>query len=153
MGDDEAARALDRLLELTVLLGRDMGGHLADRGLTESRAHVLVLLHDSGPVTQRALADEIGVSPRTVTGLVDGLVASGHVTREPHPGDRRATLVTPTPEGAEAARELAEGRVGLARAIFIDWTTPHIARLADDLEEVLDTVEALIEEETEEDEP
>lgn len=146
MSDDEAARALDRLLELTVVLGRDMGGHLAERGLTESRAHVLVLLHASGPVTQRALADELGVAPRTVTGLVDGLVASGHVTREPHPGDRRATLVTPTPEGAETARELADGRLQLAQALFADWTTPRIADLADELEEVLDQVAALLEE-------
>jgi DNA-binding MarR family transcriptional regulator len=36
------------------------------------------------------------VTPRAVTGLVDALVADGLVTREPHPTDRRATLVTLT---------------------------------------------------------
>ena len=32
---------LDRILELTALLGQDMAEHLAREGLTESRAHLL----------------------------------------------------------------------------------------------------------------
>jgi len=36
------------------------------------------------------------VAPRTITALFDGLVATGFVTREPHPSDRHAALVTLT---------------------------------------------------------
>jgi DNA-binding MarR family transcriptional regulator len=109
---------LDRVLELTVLLGRDMTDGLAAMGLTESRAHLLWELQHRGPCTQRVLADALNVAPRTITTLIDGLEETGFVTREPHPSDRRATLVTFTPRGAEAGRELVEGHRRLARQLF-----------------------------------
>src|SRR5918993_821261 len=93
------AAALDQVLELVVLLNEDMTRSLARIGLTSARAHVLWELHHRGPTTQRVLADALQVSPRNVTGLVDGLVETGFVTREPHPGDRRATLVSFTEHG------------------------------------------------------
>lgn len=141
-----ATTALDRLLELTVVLGRDMGGHLADQGLTDSRAHVLFVLHATGPTTQRTLADALDVVPRTMTGLVDGLVSSGHVTREPHPSDGRATLVTPTPLGATAAAALSEGRTQLADALFHTWSTERTDALVAALDDVLATLHTLLEE-------
>ncbi len=148
MSDSSAADVLDRLLAVTVALGGDMAGHLAERGLTESRAHVLYLLGSEGPVTQRALAEALDVAPRTVTGLVDGLVASGHVTREPHPTDRRAVLVTPTDLGARMAEELGGGRVELAEQLFADWRSERLDAFARSLDEVLGTLTSLLEEDT-----
>lgn len=49
---------------------------------------------------------------------MDGLVSTGFVTREPHPSDRRATLVTFTPRGSAAAQRLVEGHRRLARQLF-----------------------------------
>ena len=63
-------------------------------GLTPSRTHLLWELGHRGPVPQRVLAEALKVTPRAVTGLVDALAADGLVTREPHPTDRRAALVT-----------------------------------------------------------
>jgi DNA-binding MarR family transcriptional regulator len=111
---------LDRVLELTVLLGRDMTEGLAREGLTESRAHVLWDLQRRGPCTQRVLAGALQVTPRTITTLIDGLVSTGFVTREPHPSDRRATLVTFTPLGDATAQALVEGHRQLARRLFED---------------------------------
>jgi DNA-binding MarR family transcriptional regulator len=108
------------VLELTVLLGQDMREGLAREGLTESRAHVLWELERRGPCTQRVLADALHVAPRTITTLIDGLVSTGFVTREPHPSDRRATLVTFTPLGHTTARALVEGHRRLARQLFED---------------------------------
>ncbi|MBO1768694.1 MarR family winged helix-turn-helix transcriptional regulator [Agrococcus sp. TF02-05] len=45
---------------------------------------------------QRDLAAALGLASPSVTALVDRLVKSGHVRREPHPDDRRATIVVPT---------------------------------------------------------
>jgi DNA-binding MarR family transcriptional regulator len=111
---------LDRILELTVLLGRDMADFLAREGLTESRVHLLWQLQQRGPCTQRALATDLHVTPRTITALVDGLVATGFVTRQPHPSDRRATLVTFTERGHTTAQALLDDHRRLARELFAD---------------------------------
>lgn len=103
-----------------MLLGRDASEGLARLGLTESRAHLLWELQRRGPCTQRVLADALNVAPRTITTLIDGLEATGFVTREPHPSDRRATLVTFTAHGHATARGLVEGHRRLARGLFED---------------------------------
>lgn len=110
--------ALDLVLELTVLMGEDMRHGLAELGLTESRVQVLWLVHQRGPSTQRVIADGLAVTPRTVTSLVDALVDTGFVSREPHPTDRRATLVTLTGHGTHVAEGLVEGRTELAGELF-----------------------------------
>jgi DNA-binding MarR family transcriptional regulator len=92
-------QGLELLLQLALMLNHDLTQSLARDGLTMSRARVLWELRTHGPSVQRTLADALGVTARTMTGLIDGLVASGLVTREPHPTDRRATLVTFTPQG------------------------------------------------------
>ena len=109
---------LDRILELTVLLGRDMADFLAREGLTESRVHLLWQLAQRGPCTQRTLAADLHVTPRAITALVDGLVATGFVTREPHPSDRRATLVTFTERGHATAQALLDDHRRFARQLF-----------------------------------
>jgi DNA-binding MarR family transcriptional regulator len=38
---------------------------------------VLWALQESGPVVMRALSQQLGISPRTVTGLIDALEADG----------------------------------------------------------------------------
>jgi len=87
-------------------------------GLTPTRTHLLWELGQRGPVPQRVLADALKVTPRAVTGLVDALVADGLVTREPHPGDRRATLVTVTSRGERLVSRLKRDHKSLARALF-----------------------------------
>jgi DNA-binding MarR family transcriptional regulator len=119
---------LDRVLELTLLLGQDARDGLARIGLTESRAHLVWELERHGPSTQRALADALGVTPRTITTLIDALVETGFVTREPHPTDRRATLVTFTPHGQATAHALVEGHRRLARELFEDLAADVLER-------------------------
>jgi DNA-binding MarR family transcriptional regulator len=120
MGIERWEATLDRVLELTVLLGRDMADSLAREGLTESRAHLVWQLQQRGPSTQARLAADLHVTPRTITALVDALVATGFVTREPHPSDRRATLVTLTKRGRATAQALVDGHRRLARQLFAD---------------------------------
>jgi DNA-binding MarR family transcriptional regulator len=136
-GPPDRGGALDRLLELTVLLGADMERDLAARGLTTARTHLLWEAHRRGPCTQRTLAGALGVSPRNVTGLVDGLVATGFVTREPHPTDRRATLVTLTEHGAQVAADLVEGREELAALLFTGIPDEVFTGLVEGLDIVL----------------
>jgi DNA-binding MarR family transcriptional regulator len=109
---------LDRVLALAVLLNDDMTRDLERRGLTGSRAHLVWELHQRGPSTQQTLAQALRVTPRAVTGLVDALVDSGFVTREPHPDDRRATLVTFTKRGEQTATALERDHIEFASKLF-----------------------------------
>jgi DNA-binding MarR family transcriptional regulator len=144
MTHNDAGSALDRVLELVVLLGGDMARGLERDGLTVSRAHLVWELHRRGPVTQKALAGALGVSARTVTGLVDGLVATGFVTREPHPTDRRATLVTFTAHGAATARALERGRADLAALLFAEMPGERFDCFVAGLDDVLARLRTLV---------
>lgn len=117
---DAREACLGRVFELTLLLGADARIGLERLGLTASRAHLLLLLAEHGPSSQRELADMLKVTPRTVTALVDGLQSTEFVTREPDPGDRRVARVTMTAQGQAASRAMLDGRRRLARALLGD---------------------------------
>lgn len=112
--------SLDRLFELAEVLGAMMQQGVAERGLTTARAGVLWALFHDGPMTQRALATQRGVTPRNVTGLLDALQEDGLVVREAHPTDRRATLVSLTEKGRTVTSALRGGRDELATMVFTD---------------------------------
>jgi DNA-binding MarR family transcriptional regulator len=66
---------------------------------------VLSVLDEQGPLTVTQLAAAYSCSQPTMTGLVNQLLEQGWATKEPHPTDTRAALVTPTRAGtAELAR-------------------------------------------------
>src|SRR5262245_48782990 len=92
----DPARALDGMLELASRLAEVVQQGMADRGLTRARTALMLQLYRHGPSVQRKISQALGVTPRHVTGLVDALEADGWVSREPHPTDRRATVVSLT---------------------------------------------------------
>lgn len=118
---------LDRVLHLATLVQADLARYEREQGLTTPRVHLLWVLGETGPSTQQALSRTLGVTPRNVTGLVDGLVGSGHVSREPHPGDRRATLVTPTALGSRTIDDLVASHDDLAQRLFGDVPATTLA--------------------------
>lgn len=111
-------------------------------GLTPARMHLLWELGRRGPVPQRALAEALKVTPRAVTGLVDALVAQGLVTREAHPTDRRATLVTLTPPGETLVGRLERDHRKLARALFAPMSPAEFDAFAQGLGGVIDRLRA-----------
>lgn len=144
MTDPRHALALGQLLELAVLLNEDMAASLPRDGLTPSRAHLLWEVAQRGPSTQRVLAEALAVSPRNVTGLVDALVETGFVTREPHPADRRAKVVTFTAKGSAAVDRMATEHAEFARLLFDDMSVTRLRGLTAGLDEVLSRLRPLV---------
>lgn len=130
-------RGLGLLLQLTLVLHHDLAQSLARDGLTVSRVRVLWELRARGPVRQRELAEALDVTPRTITGIVDGLVATGFVTRQPHPTDRRATLVTFTPQGEATVRAMESDQAQFVQILFGGMDETRLRCLIDGLEEIL----------------
>lgn len=138
------SKALERLWSLALMLGHGMQQGLAERGLTVARAGLLWELHEGGPRTQRALSRVLRVTPRNVTGLVDGLEADGLVRRAAHPSDRRATLVTLTENGGTLAASMRRDQDGFAQHLFADASTAELELFVTMLDRVLDRVRAVI---------
>jgi DNA-binding MarR family transcriptional regulator len=110
--------------QLTDLL--DLGAR--EYGMGFARGRVLWALQESGPVVMRALSQRLGISPRTVTGLIDALEADGWVTRTPHPDDRRATIISITPAAQTALSTLRESYEGLAHDLLAGIDPADLAR-------------------------
>ena len=72
-------------------------------GLNATDTAALGELMMNGPMSPTDLARKLQISTAAVTTVVDRLHAAGHVTREPHPTDRRAVLIVPTPDTVKRA--------------------------------------------------
>jgi DNA-binding MarR family transcriptional regulator len=94
------------------------GAQARGKGMTYPRMRVLQVLSGRGPSIMSVLRDELCVTARGVTSLVDGLEAEGLVRRQPHPTDRRATLIDLTDAGREYVQERCEAHVERAAALF-----------------------------------
>ena len=89
LGMGTAGRLMGKLFALAPRLVevQDLGAR--EYGMSYARGRVVAALTVSGPVLMRALSDAVGVTPRTITGLIDALEKDGWVERRAHPTDRR----------------------------------------------------------------
>lgn len=137
--------ALDRVLELGVLLERDQRVSLDRMGLSPSRVHLLWVLGSAGPMTHREVADQLGVVPRSVTDLVDGLETIGLVSRGRHPTDRRASIVTLTTQGHAVVRRLRADQQRFAAMLFTEFPDELLEPLTRSLDHLLATLRPVVE--------
>lgn len=74
--------------------------HFARYGLSRGRFMVLMILfrQEDYCLAPAEIADRVGVTRATITGLVDGLEREGLVERSVFPGDRRKTRIRLTPK-------------------------------------------------------
>jgi DNA-binding MarR family transcriptional regulator len=74
---------------------------------TDMRAlhYLIVCANRSLVATPGGIAHHLGVSTAATTKLLDRLEKGGHITRAPHPTDRRALHISITPETRLAAME------------------------------------------------
>jgi DNA-binding MarR family transcriptional regulator len=99
--DPRATEAYLHLLRTSDLVFSAADKILSDRGVSQARFSILLLLHRGcgGPLTPAQIADKIGVARATVTGVLDTLEKDGFVRRDPDPVDRRTINIFLTPEG------------------------------------------------------
>jgi DNA-binding MarR family transcriptional regulator len=73
---------------------------------TDFRAllHVMVAETSGQPITSGELRQRMGLSGAAITYLVDRMMASGHITRESDPGDRRKVILRYSGSGLDTAR-------------------------------------------------
>jgi DNA-binding MarR family transcriptional regulator len=73
---------------------------------TDFRAllHVMIAETTGHPITSGELRHRMGLSGAAITYLVDRMMASGHITRQSDPGDRRKVILRYSESGLDTAR-------------------------------------------------
>jgi DNA-binding MarR family transcriptional regulator len=89
----------DRYLAVHHRMFRAVNDEMSGCGLSLARTKVLLRLRERGPIRQSVLAADFGLSPHSITDIVDGLERLGMAERRPDPTDRRAKLVAITDAG------------------------------------------------------
>jgi DNA-binding MarR family transcriptional regulator len=122
-----------RLLTCTTLIEREVRRRLRENfDVTLPRFDLLAQL-DRSPngMTPGELSQRMMVTNGNITGLVDRLVEQGLINRRPSPSDRRAQLVSLTPEGRKFFRTMARANA--------DWVAEMFAELShDDIETMME---------------
>jgi DNA-binding MarR family transcriptional regulator len=128
----------ERYLAVHHRMFRAVSDQMSGCGLSIARTKVLLRLREQGPVRQNALAADFGLSPHSITDIVDGLERLGLAERRPDPTDRRAKLVAIT-EAGEACLDVAVAtRERVLNQIFgalSDEDRATLLRLLDSLDE------------------
>jgi DNA-binding MarR family transcriptional regulator len=121
-----------QLLELMKVVGRKsslrdpLAQAVEAMEFTPPQVHALMWLGADGPLTMGEVAQRVGVTEKTITGIIDRLEARGYVQRERDQADRRVVRVRLTEQGASTSRQLDEqihGRV----AAFLSILPPQDA--------------------------
>ncbi len=102
--DVSSVGIIGRLARLRAIIDEEQEAVFAEHGVSNPTFTTLVTLvriNSPGGISQRRLANEMGLTPGTVSVRVDRLVADGLVGRAPDPADKRGSLVTLTARGRE----------------------------------------------------
>ncbi len=104
----EDVRKVGAGMRRVILASDDARASLAaNLGIEVTELTALGHLTEAGQLTPKELSARLGITPGSVTGVADRLVAAGMIRREAHPTDRRSLLLRATPAGVHA-RQWAE---------------------------------------------
>jgi DNA-binding MarR family transcriptional regulator len=135
------AQELARLVaEFGKTYTRRIWAEIGRAGTTPARARLLAALQCEGSRKMSELGAQLGVTPRNITKLVDGLEAEGLVARKAHPSDRRATLVLLTDKGALVGKESALADTAASAWLYKQLTPADRQHLGRILRKLLDTL-------------
>jgi DNA-binding MarR family transcriptional regulator len=112
-------------------------------GLSPARVQLITAVGEAPGVRMGTLAQQLGVTNRAITGLVDALQAEGLVERQPDPNDRRAFRLALTATGAGQLTRIHQLHETVSADAFANLTTHERAQLAELLQRVIDRTRQL----------
>jgi MarR family transcriptional regulator for hemolysin len=106
-GSTSGIRMLIKMVLVVRQFRNTMDVHLRRIGQSSARMEALgAIMNMPGKPSQSDLAKRLRVENATVTRMVDILSKEGLVEREPDPTDRRVNLLSVSPKGEEALRDI-----------------------------------------------
>ncbi len=111
-----------RLLQLLEILRRGKPGaafiRLNELNLSFSHLRTLHLLAPDKILSMKELAEQLDVTPPSLTAITRRLVQTGLVQRRTHPDDSRVVLLSLTEEGRQLFQQLYEEQLGRMEALL-----------------------------------
>ena len=104
---------------------------LATEGGSQPVWQILISLKTRPAANQRELADAVGIQGATLTHHLNGMEATGLVTRRRDPENRRVHLVTLTDDGEKLFHQLATAAIAHDQRMRKGLSDAEIAQLAD----------------------
>lgn len=83
-----------------------------------SQKRILIILYESGQMTQRELTEQLGIQPGSASEVIRKLENVGLIRRTPSGTDRRTTDIQLTPAGQIQAEEASRQRKLLHQELF-----------------------------------
>ncbi len=114
-----------------------IAGNCETLQFTHPQIHALLSLGQDGPLTMGVLARRVGVTEKTVTGVVDRLEREGYLQRERDGADRRVVRVRLTPKGTEShdrIKEEVHGRFAKFLAVLLPGERRELFKILRNLE-------------------
>jgi DNA-binding MarR family transcriptional regulator len=129
-----------------VLFGRDFSTSIvlfqealaSKLGLNATDYRCLELIIRKGPMTAKALAEEIRLTTGAITGIVDHLEKAGYVERLENPKDRRSIIINPLITHQKIHEKMGNTMDSYRDAIaelFKRYDSNQVAAIADFLKE------------------
>lgn len=115
----------------------------AELGLTMTQLRVLFMVRTEEGVSAGSLADNLGVTPSTLTRIMDRLVANRLVRRDTDESDRRLVRHHLTQTGRRTVDELEKTGRARLNAILARLTPAQIERLVMALRDFSEAAEAI----------
>ena len=110
-------------------------------GMSMTEVVVLWKAHHAGARRVTALAEDLGVPPSTLTGVLDRLVEGGWLERDRDPDDRRAVVMKSTEKLGELVRTLKSESARTLEKALKRLPAHTRERLAGDLASVLECLD------------
>ena len=101
-----------------------MERYFTGRGLSEGKFKILMLLFDAKDhsLSPTELAKQSNVTKATITGLLDGLVRDGFVSRTHQNKDKRKISIELTKEGKEQLKQFLPGHFSKISAVMENYS-------------------------------
>ncbi len=136
----EFSALLIEVFRLNGLLLAAGDGLAGPSGLTSARWQVMGVV-DHGPGTVAQVARAMGLTRQTVRQAANSLEREGMVEFRDNPGDRRARLMTLTPRGRTALREVEERQAAWADEVGTHVSLPELRAAVSTLRDLGDLLE------------
>jgi DNA-binding MarR family transcriptional regulator len=131
---------ISRLERLRMIIAEEQEAVFAENGISNPTFTTLVTLvriNQPGGISQRRLANEMGLTPGTVSARIDRLVADGLVIRSADPADKRGSLVTLTDRGRDLFETVVPAHLANQVRLLGSLTSDEQATLAGLLRKLL----------------